>query len=230
MQDNPFADLIPGQPQAQPHGPVYGAPVIPKPRDPLDDQYKQGQIAQQGLERQKTLRDLAKPPKSKDDTKGDAKLANMESVTAQVNRVQELYDKNLRGQKLSSLFGLTEYLPTPTNQQFDSAAAGLADQGMAAFKVPGMGPQSDQDAARFAKANQPSASDYDASIEEKLRQMRARIDANRKAMGLPPAQWKGEGITQAKKPAAAPSVGAVQGGYRFKGGNPADPKSWVKVK
>lgn len=30
-------------------------------------------------------------------------------------------------------------------------------------------------------------------------------------------------------PSGAPAVGAVQDGYRFKGGNPADPKSWEKL-
>lgn len=29
-------------------------------------------------------------------------------------------------------------------------------------------------------------------------------------------------------PAGAPAVGAIQGGYKFKGGNPADPSSWEK--
>ena len=47
---------------------------------------------------------------------------------------------------------------------------------------------------------------------------------------MPPAAAK----TAAAKPeqpakAAAPKAGAVQGGYRFKGGNPADKNNWEKV-
>lgn len=34
----------------------------------------------------------------------------------------------------------------------------------------------------------------------------------------------------AAKPSTGPSVGVVEDGYRFKGGNPADPKNWEKVK
>jgi hypothetical protein len=31
-------------------------------------------------------------------------------------------------------------------------------------------------------------------------------------------------------PTGGPAVGAIQKGYRFKGGNPSDPNSWEKVK
>lgn len=36
-------------------------------------------------------------------------------------------------------------------------------------------------------------------------------------------------ITGGSTPSGAPAVGTVQDGYKFKGGNPADPKSWEKL-
>lgn len=124
------------------------------------------------------------------DEKDSSKAGALDSVVGQINRVQELYNSGIRDETLSNAFGLLDNFG-PTAGQFNSAGAGLGDQGMAAFKVPGMGPQSDADAARFVQANQPTAGDWDTAIEEKLRTLRARVDANRKAMGLPPAQWAG---------------------------------------
>src|SRR3546814_20409476 len=34
---------------------------------------------------------------------------------------------------------------------------------------------------------------------------------------------------QSSAPGAAPATGAVEDGYRFKGGNPADPASWEEM-
>jgi hypothetical protein len=42
---------------------------------------------------------------------------------------------------------------------------------------------------QFVQANRPSASDYDLSIEEKLRQLRTRVDATRQEMNMPAATW-----------------------------------------
>jgi len=52
-----------------------------------------------------------------------------------------------------------------------------------------------------------------------------RIDGNvRKLNGEAPSSAASQ-----QTPAPAPTVGTVQKGYRFKGGNPADPASWDKV-
>lgn len=48
-------------------------------------------------------------------------------------------------------------------------------------------------------------------------------------MGDLTAAPAGGGGGGGKPPTAGPKPGAVQDGYRFKGGNPADPKSWEKI-
>jgi hypothetical protein len=42
-------------------------------------------------------------------------------------------------------------------------------------------------------------------------------------------QGLGRGREGGAAPTGAPAVGTVKGGYRFKGGNPADKNSWEKV-
>ena len=86
------------------------------------------------------------------------------SVVDQINRTYELYNQSI-GQT-NGAAGIMDYLPTEANSMFDTAGAALGDQGNAAFKVPGMGAQSDADAARFVAANQPQASDRDGAALE----------------------------------------------------------------
>lgn len=63
---------------------------------------------------------------------------------------------------------------------------------------------------------QDSSHEAEAKISERMR-------------GLGPQGTPGDAKSvEAKKP-AAPAVGTVKGGYRFKGGNPADKASWEKV-
>lgn len=209
-------------------GPVYGpppkAPTPPAPPTQLQINADSRAEAAAALQRERfayeqqqdALKNQPKGPTA--DPKLAGKAASLDSVVTQINRVQELYDNNLRDEALPLLSSLWEYLPTPTNNQFDSAGAALGDQGMAAFKVPGMGPQSDQDAARFVTANQPQASDSDLAIEEKLRSLRQRVDANRAAMGLLPAQWGAAPVQEQQDPAmVAGNVGGdtPQGGSGY---------------
>lgn len=137
------------------------------------------------------------------DTKEVMRSANLDSIIAQINRVQQLYDSGIRDETLSNAFGALDSLG-PTAGQFDAAGQAIADQGLAAFRVPGVGAQSDMEAKQFALANTPQSGNWDVAIEEKLRTMRARVDANRKALGLPPATW--EGVEQ------QPVAGAAGGG------------------
>lgn len=183
-------------------GPVYGAPAKPdKPTQPKttyrtlseaearDRGLPPGKVYQISSEGNVTAIGGAEAGGTSAEVAG--KAGALDSVIKQINRVQELYDAGIRDESFSNAFGLLDGIG-PDAAQFDSAGAALGDQGMAAFKVPGMGPQSDQDAARFVAANQPQAGDWDARIEEKLRSLRSRVDANRAAMGLPPAEWLGQ--------------------------------------
>ena len=123
---------------------------------------------------------------SKEENAMAQRIANLRSLQQQIDRVRELHAKGPGA--TSGLASLGDYLPTGANRQFDAAGAGLGDIGTAAFKVPGMGTQSDQDAARFVRANEPSASDYDATVEEKLRTLENRLNNTLIELGQKPRQ------------------------------------------
>jgi hypothetical protein len=123
-------------------------------------------------------------------TKLAAKRAALTSLEAQINRVDDLYTKGFKDESLGLLSSLSEYLPTNDAAALNTAGAGLAEQGLAAFRVPGVGSQSDTELRQFVEANRPSSWDRDVAVEEKLKQLRTRVDATRAEMGLPPAQWR----------------------------------------
>lgn len=118
---------------------------------------------------------------------GGSKKLN--SLVAQINRVQDLYDENIGTTK--GLTGLQDYLPTNENARFDTAGAQLSQMGLAAFRTPGTGTVSDRDAIMFDKGNLPTASTRDAAIEEILGGLRRRVEEEYNALGQPMPQWSG---------------------------------------
>lgn len=134
--------------------------------------------------------DLGEVAPSGNGAKNSAKVATLNSIVEQINRVQDLYNSGIKDENLTNLFGLADSIG-PEAGRFDSAGQGMADQGLAAFRTPGQGAQSDMEAKQFAQANTPQSGNWDASIEEKMANLRRRVDANRAAMGLPPANWVG---------------------------------------
>lgn len=102
------------------------------------------------------------------------KLANIRAAQSQIDRINQLYMSGPG--KTKGFSGVLDYLPTAANKQFDTAGAGLGEVGLAAFRTPGVGSQSDTELRAFIDANRPSASDYDAQIKEKLRNLQNRLD------------------------------------------------------
>lgn len=113
-----------------------------------------------------------------------AKLGQLRALQSQIERVQQLYKTGPGATK--GLSGLLDYLPSPANKQFDAAGAGLGEMGLAAFRVPGSGSQSDAELRAFVEANRPSSSDYDVQIQEKLRNLQNRIRQTYGALGAKP--------------------------------------------
>lgn len=69
----------------------------------------------------------------------------------------------------------------------------------------------------YRKSYFPQIGDSPKTIQDKLDRQQQLIQAARLSAGR---------AKSAFSPAGAPPVGTVQNGYRFKGGNPADPSSW----
>lgn len=142
----------------------------------------------------------------------EQKSSPLTALEAQIARVRDLYNKGPGATK--GLGGALDYLPTPGNQQFDAAGAALGEIGLSAFRTPGVGSQSDAELRAFVQANRPYASDYDATIEEKLRNLETRLGAARKAQGMTPPPRRA-GTTWYGTPRNAPRKPA--GGAKFLG-------------
>ena len=132
----------------------------------------------------------ATPALSEDQRKAQVQRGNLDSLVQQINRTQDLYNNSQDGFGFMGMGSVGEYLPTQANSQFDAAAAGLAEQGLAAFRVPGVGSQSDTELRQFVEANKPNSWSMDSANKERMRQLRTRTENTRREMGLPAPQWK----------------------------------------
>jgi hypothetical protein len=137
---------------------------------------------------QASINALKGPTKTATEQTADTRiLGDMNTAVDAINLLTKQFNKNLAGQGL--IQSTLEYFPTQEKGAINSTAAGLADVGLALFKIPGMGSQSDADATRFVSANQPSTSDFDLTFLGKVYNLRRRIDAKARSMGLAPIKW-----------------------------------------
>lgn len=154
------------------------------------------------------VRKAAAQPKTS--TADSTRLGMFDALVQQVKDTEAAYRAGPGATK--GIAGLWDYLPSDANSVLDTAGAGLADQVTAAFKIPGMGSQSDADAARLAAATQPFARNRDVSNEQQFKQLKSRIDFTRKAAGFPAANWSTDesaGVYGAPKPQMGIASGAT---------------------
>lgn len=152
------------------------------------------------------------------------RVANLRALERQIANVRQQYEQNFRGGAPNQL---TNWLPNiirPENSQFESAAAGMADTGNAAFRIPGVGAQSDADAARFVAANTPGPGDTDAQIEQKLNNLSIRLEETYRAMGLGPGGVPlGQAPQAPQRDQQAAGVAIPTGGAGGPPSGPVDP-------
>ncbi|CAB4158893.1 hypothetical protein UFOVP714_40 [uncultured Caudovirales phage] len=98
------------------------------------------------------------------------------------------FNNELSGQGL--IKSTLEYFPSSKKKAINTKSDGLSGLGLSLFRVPGTGTETDADARRFVKANQPSTWDNDYEFLGKLYNLIGRIDARVAQMGLPPIQWE----------------------------------------
>jgi hypothetical protein len=136
------------------------------------------------LQVQKAQADAAKAQAEAREKSGldPQKLANIRAAQSQIDRLNNLFVKGPGATK--GISSLLDFLPSSSNAQFDTAGAGLGEVGLAAFRVPGVGSQSDAELRAFVDANRPRASDFDARIKEKLRNLQSRLDQTYSAYGM----------------------------------------------
>jgi hypothetical protein len=147
-------------------------------------------------------------------------LRNMESQLARVeDAMVDLDKKGWTGY----IGGLVPGGLDAESNRFDKAVAGLTALVRNLTRTPGEGAMSDYE-SRLAAAIPPSRRDTPEGRAESMATLRDLIDNTRAGY---------EELLQGPQPgqsaAAAPKVGEVRKGYRFKGGDPADPDSWERV-
>lgn len=130
-------------------------------------------------------------------------------LIGQINEVQRLFNSGPATTR--GVAGIRDFVPGGDNARFDKAAASLEDIATGAFKVPGMGAQSDADAARLAAAIKPNRWAYDEAIDQQLKDVRRRVDEWLKARGMPSAAWEAPASLEGVLEQAAKADAA--GGY-----------------
>jgi hypothetical protein len=179
MQNNPFADLIPSgasrlPPLRQIVPPQPKQPPAQTPAQRRKDEAdaavagatREDRIRMARAERVQAERTASQPSPEEIKRRGDnrSQVQDLRMVAEQLNRVQQLYAKDLRGTGVGSV---AEYLPTPKMQRFEAQAKALAVLMKPMIRTPGEGPWTDKDQALLDRLV-PTRFTSDKDNEERL--------------------------------------------------------------
>lgn len=147
------------------------------------------------------------------------KVAQAKVARAQLAKARKAFE-SLRGAVSAGPFGAGK-IPTEAGRKFDAAIDTARNTVTGIFRVPGIGAMSDFE-TRLQQAAFPDRNDYESVTVQKMNDLDAMIgelESGYQDMLAPASETDG-----------GPKIGTVDSGYRFKGGNPADPQNWVKAK
>ena len=115
-------------------------------------------------------------------------LSNITAARNSINFLMRNFNSELSGKGITK--SPLEYFPSAKKNAINAKSEGLSGIALSLFKVPGTGTETDADARRFVRGNQPSTFDEDYNFLTKIYNLRGRIDARVAQMGLPPIQWE----------------------------------------
>lgn len=155
-----------------------------------------------------------------------AALGSLDAMDAQIKRVQDAMDAAEKGGWTGALYGFVPGALDRESGTFDKEVGLMTALARNLTRTPGEGSMSDYE-SRLAAMPLPSRRDTPEARRAALEAYKSLVSNKRKYL---------QGILQANtssapaaQPTGLPKVGEIKGGYRFKGGNPANQTSWEKV-
>jgi hypothetical protein len=182
-----------------------------------------------------TAKDL-KPPRQPGEqpTEGMVRYEDLKAAAVRENNGRPLSTEQLA--KLSTDLSMNQKpqgaIPTPIADRIKTrkdAAMQKAQQNLSA-KFDG---KEEYRQENFVRDMNQAQQNFEASIEDaggSVNHMEMQPDMSWKQESPAPAPQAPAATPQAAAPPPPPKVGDVRKGYKFNGGNPADPASWSKVK
>lgn len=165
-----------------------------------------GQLTQQQLQVQQLQRDLQQGASPQQVNQNDLarQRADIEAMTQQLQTVGNLYNRNFRDNDPIISLGLS-----PTEREFDRNAGILRQQAQSAFRVPGVGSQSDYEARQLEDAYGVDSRNWDTENEAILTGITNRLNERRQALGLPPVDWRQSATPDPNRVQPGESMGQV---------------------
>lgn len=153
------------------------------------------------------------------------KLTSLQAIDNQLRRVEAAMTAAEKDGNTGWLAGRLPGAINAASDKFDTAVAGLAPLIRQLTRVPGEGAMSDYE-SRLSEASLPSRTQTPEGRREALAQMRDLIRETRAGY----TEMLGGSAPSVPAGPRRPKAGDVDGGYRFKGGNPADQSRWEKIR